>query len=158
MEFCELVRTQRKRIGKTLEEVGKAVGVAKATVQRWESGEIKDIRREKLVKLAVALETTPAYLMGWDSPKWEKDMIEDYWRGNDEEKMALVEKYGVCDEIHTHYIAMTKQLSDICASKQLNLTDHERNLIVAYRSHPEMQAAVNTLLGVSYPAIKPKNA
>lgn len=66
MEFKDLLRTQRLRIGKTMEQIGAEVGVSKATVQRWESGEIKNVRRDKIAKLAKALDTTPAYLMGWD--------------------------------------------------------------------------------------------
>ena len=67
-ELNVLIKQQRERVGKTLEEVGKAVGVSKTTVQRWESGLIKDMRRDKLVALARALDTTPAYLMGWEAP------------------------------------------------------------------------------------------
>lgn len=65
-ELKDLIKERRKEIGKTLEQVGKEMGVSKATVQRWESGEIKDMRQGKLRALAKALETTPAYLMGWD--------------------------------------------------------------------------------------------
>ena len=75
MELGELIKTQRVRMGKTLEEVGKEVGVSKTTVQRWESGEIKDMRRDKLVKLAHALDTTPAYLMGWENNHGETDVV-----------------------------------------------------------------------------------
>lgn len=32
--------------------------------------------------------------------------------------------------------------------KQLRLTEHEQKLILSYRSHPEMQEAVQKLLGV----------
>ena len=66
MEFKDLIKKRRAEIGVTLEEVGKIVGVSKATVQRWESGEIKNIRRDKIEKLSQALQTTPAYLMGWE--------------------------------------------------------------------------------------------
>ena len=50
-ELKDLIRNRRKETGKTLEEVAQLVGVAKATVQRWESGAIKEIRRDKIVKL-----------------------------------------------------------------------------------------------------------
>lgn len=66
MEFKDLIKKRRAEIGVTLEEIGKIVGVSKATVQRWESGEIKNIRRDKIEKLSQALQTTPAYLMGWE--------------------------------------------------------------------------------------------
>ena len=68
MEFKDIVRKRRLEIGATLEEIGKAVGVSKATVQRWESGEIKNVRRDKINRLADALQTTPSCLMGWEEP------------------------------------------------------------------------------------------
>lgn len=50
----------------TLEEVGNIVGVGKSTVRKWETGEIANMRRDKIVLLARALGTTPAYLMEWE--------------------------------------------------------------------------------------------
>lgn len=38
------------------------------------------------------------------------------------------------------------------------LNDHERSVIVAYRQHPEMQTAVDTLLHLSSETIKAENA
>jgi transcriptional regulator with XRE-family HTH domain len=53
----------------TLEDVGNAVGVGKSTVRKWETGDIANMRRDKIAKLASALHTTPAYIMGWsDDP------------------------------------------------------------------------------------------
>lgn len=49
----------------TLEEVGKRVGVGRSTVRKWETGMIANMRRDKIAKLAEALHTTPAYIMGW---------------------------------------------------------------------------------------------
>jgi repressor LexA len=53
----------------TLEEVAAAIGVTRQTVQKYESGVIPNIPSDKIELLANALETTPAYLMGWDKPK-----------------------------------------------------------------------------------------
>lgn len=66
MEFKDRVYNSRKKINKTLEEVAKEVGVSAATISRYESGEIENIRRDKIAKLAKALDVTPAYLMGWE--------------------------------------------------------------------------------------------
>ena len=65
MDFKDTIKARRKELGLTLEEVGLIVGVSKTTIHRWESGEIKNQRRDKIVKLAQALQTTPAQLMGW---------------------------------------------------------------------------------------------
>ena len=64
MEFRDILRTRRKALGLTLEEIAQATGVTRATVQRWESGGIRNVRYDKLSKLAKILEVTPAYLMG----------------------------------------------------------------------------------------------
>lgn len=50
----------------TLEQVGAIVGVGKSTVRKWENGAIINIGIDKIVPLAKALGTSPAYLMGWD--------------------------------------------------------------------------------------------
>lgn len=55
MNLSELIKQKRKENGLTLEQLGKRVGVSKMTVLRWESGEIKNIRTDKIEKLASAL-------------------------------------------------------------------------------------------------------
>jgi len=50
----------------TLEEVAKVVGVTRATIQKYENGIISNIPSDKIELLALALKTTPAYLMGWE--------------------------------------------------------------------------------------------
>lgn len=66
MEFGEKMKQLRLELGLTLEEVGDRVGVGKSTVRKWESGQIANMRRDKIALVAKALGTTPAYLMGWD--------------------------------------------------------------------------------------------
>ena len=66
MEMYEKIAMLRKQNNLTLEEVGQAVGVGKSTVRKWETGDIKNMRRDKIAKLAQALHTTPEYLMGWN--------------------------------------------------------------------------------------------
>ena len=67
MEFNEKIKRLREDLGLTLEQVGNAVGVGKSTVRKWETGDIANMRRDKIAKLADALHTTPGYLMGWET-------------------------------------------------------------------------------------------
>lgn len=62
------LRRQRYEVGLTMAEVAKKVGVSEATVSRWESGDIKNMKRDKIVLLANALNISPALLMDWDVP------------------------------------------------------------------------------------------
>lgn len=49
----------------TLEELGNLVGVAKSTVKKWEDGQIANMRRDKIAKLAEIFNISPAELFGW---------------------------------------------------------------------------------------------
>jgi transcriptional regulator with XRE-family HTH domain len=69
----ERAKDRRKELGLTLLQVAKRVGVTEATVQRWESGKIKSLQYDNIIKLAYALDTTPAFLMGWE--KKESDSV-----------------------------------------------------------------------------------
>ena len=57
----------RKAKRMTLEELAETVGTSRQTIHRYENGIITNIPPEKVVSLAKALDTTPAYLMGWES-------------------------------------------------------------------------------------------
>ena len=60
----ERISTRRKELGLTLDEVAAFVGVNKGTVSRWESGEIDNLRRDKIAKLAEVLKVSPLFIMG----------------------------------------------------------------------------------------------
>ena len=49
------------------------MGVSGATISRWETGDIKNMRRDKIGDLAKALQTTPSVIMGWENPDKSKD-------------------------------------------------------------------------------------
>ncbi len=53
------IADRRKELGLTLDELGRMVGVSKSTVKKWESGYIKNMRRDKIVLLAKALKVSP---------------------------------------------------------------------------------------------------
>ena len=63
MNIGDKIRILRLERGYTLEELGNMVGVGKSTVRKWETGYIKDMRRDKIGKLAAALGVTPDYFL-----------------------------------------------------------------------------------------------
>jgi transcriptional regulator with XRE-family HTH domain len=71
------IKELRKAKNMTLEEVGKKVGVGKSTVRKWETGMIVNMKRDKIAALAKALDTTPAYLLGWEEEQKKNDIQAD---------------------------------------------------------------------------------
>lgn len=67
--LASVLSERRKELGLTLLQIAKQMDVSEATVQRWESGNIKSLRHEKITRLAEILHVSPAALMGWEDPE-----------------------------------------------------------------------------------------
>ena len=53
------IQVRRRELNLTLEQIGNYVGVSKSTVKKWESGNIKNLRRDKIVLLSQILRVSP---------------------------------------------------------------------------------------------------
>lgn len=71
MSISQVLKQRRKQLGYTLLDIAKMMNVSEATVQRWESGNIKSLRYERIGKLAQTLQVSPAVLMGWEEQQKE---------------------------------------------------------------------------------------
>ena len=76
MNIGKRIKLKRKEMRVTLEEMAQEVQVSRQTLSRYETGIIQNIPSDKIEIIAKILNTTPAYLMGWDeSPNpsaWER--------------------------------------------------------------------------------------
>ena len=80
--ISSVLKAKRKELGLTLAQIAEKIGVTEATVQRWESGNIKSLRHERIAKLADILGVTPAVLMGWDEPTRTNSPLPHHHRGH----------------------------------------------------------------------------
>lgn len=65
MDIGKRIKARRKELGLSAEQVAELMGVSPATVYRYESNYITNMRVDKLTPIANALKTTEAYLLGW---------------------------------------------------------------------------------------------
>lgn len=79
MEIHEKIKRRRLELGLTLEKVADYVGVSKATVSRWESGEIVNMRRDRILKLSEVLKVKPNFIMGLEESKEKKEIFNPYF-------------------------------------------------------------------------------
>ncbi len=68
------IHNRRKELGLTLDDVAKFVGVTKSTVKKWESGDIKNMRRDKIMLLSKVLNLPPlAFIVAEEASLAYKD-------------------------------------------------------------------------------------
>lgn len=67
MTTGERIKKLRTELGLSQDELGKMIGVKNAAIYKYEKGLVVNLKRDTIAKLASALNTTPAYLMGLDS-------------------------------------------------------------------------------------------
>ena len=75
MEIKDIIKSRRLELGLTLKQVAERVGVSEGSVSRWESGEIDNMRRDKIAALAKVLSIDPLILIGQQSEEDEADGI-----------------------------------------------------------------------------------
>lgn len=63
MNTCEILKALRKEQGATLEDIGKQLGITKSALQKYESGEVKNIKLNILKKICLLYDITPVALV-----------------------------------------------------------------------------------------------
>ena len=105
-------RIRQLRLSKnmTLEELGDRVGVGKSTVRKWETGAIANMRRDKIAKLADALDTTVSDIMGIEEdhslPSVYSDSLSPI------ERCLIADYRDASDEIREEAAAMLRRSAE----------------------------------------------
>lgn len=71
MNIGSVIKSRRKELNLTLKFIAEKVGVSEGTVSRWESGDIANMRRDKIAKLSDVLQLPPSVIAGLETPTVE---------------------------------------------------------------------------------------
>lgn len=77
MTIGDRIKSRRKYLKMSAEELGKRIGKDRSTIFRYEKGDIENLPLDILEPIAIALGTTPQYLMGWESVQKKNDILSD---------------------------------------------------------------------------------
>ena len=77
MTVGERIKQRRRELNMSANALGIKLGVNRSTVCRYESGYIEKLPLDILEPIAKALDTTPAYLMGWHEEQKKNDIQAD---------------------------------------------------------------------------------
>lgn len=114
MSLHDDIKQRRIELGLTMADVAQSVGVSEATISRWESGDIANMKRDKIVSLAKALHVSPSFIIGWDEPETE-DIVSS-------------NKYNNVFPIKTHKIPL---LGDIACGEPIFASEDKESYVLA---------------------------
>lgn len=69
------IKDIRKKLGYTMKELSLIVGVSEATISRWESGDIANMKQNNIVSLANALNISPLQVLDFDDTSMKGNSI-----------------------------------------------------------------------------------
>ena len=117
------IKQRRSDLNLSQSDVAKKIGVRKQTLYKYENDIVTNIPSDKIEKLASALDTTEAYLMGWDTNSTIDYMVS--LRHIKEEKTDIAE------------MLIMDNLID-----QIKPTREELDMIISYRNAEERERAI----------------
>lgn len=132
-----ILKERRKALGLTLAQIANQMGVAEATVQRWESGNIKNIRYDKIGKLAEILKVEPAAIMGWDDPLYqaaiETTLVKEFTKLSVKEQQYALDCVAI-PSIHDYELELREpgliyQFRSLNSDGQEKLLDYADDLV-----------------------------
>lgn len=89
-EIARRLKDRREALGYSFQQLAELTGMSKSTLQRYESGAIKNIPLARLEALTTALQTTPEQLLGWQMVQAMRDTPE---------KSALPDDYAAINTL-----------------------------------------------------------
>lgn len=94
MTIGQRIKSRRKELKLSVDELAKKLGKNRATIYRYESDEIDNMPISVLEPLAKALHVSPAYLMGWEETN-DIQTIAAHHDGDDwsEEELEEIERF-----------------------------------------------------------------
>lgn len=73
-DIAQRIKQRRLELKLSLQDIADLTGMSKSTLQRYETGSIKNIPLQRIESLATALQITPDWIMGGDD--WYKDIVQ----------------------------------------------------------------------------------
>ena len=112
MKLYENIKKRRQELGLSQQELAERVGYSgKSMISQIESGMV-DLPESMIMKFAIALDTTPTYLMGWNDEFSEKIFDESF------------EKSGQTSRLR-YYLDMFSKLSEQSQNSVIEYMDYQ---------------------------------
>lgn len=136
MTCGERIKHRREMLGLSADDLAEKIGKNRATVFRYENGDIENVKLPIIAEIAKALDVSPGYLMGWESgytPQSERfrDAVRSALDSYDPDDLSAAAENGV----------------DVAFLDMLTKTSGPVTLDDAYKAAHELGEQISVLLG-----------
>ena len=141
LQICDLyammhIKQRRLELKLTVDELAEKIGKSRATIYRYENGDIENMPTTILEPLAKALDTTPADLMGWTQ-------YDQYFSGKDASDEIYLKLAQNCDRHHGKQQELTKLYGQLSVPNQSKVITYAKSLLSTQQMEEELLAAHN---------------
>lgn len=91
------IKQLREKAGLTQEELAKKLNTTKQTVHKYEKNIVTNIPSDKIEALAFVLDSTPEYILGWETPPEDQARFDAMILKN-KDLMDMIKKYLALDD------------------------------------------------------------
>ncbi len=130
MTMGEIIKMLRVNAKMTQEELGEKLGVQKSAIRKYEKGEVENIKRSTIKKMADLFNVSPCYIMGWEdayNPNGklakEVSLIEEIQRQYGKEAVQLLQNFTELNEVGRSKALET--ISDLTELQKYTEQDNE---------------------------------
>ena len=131
MGLKENIKSKRIERKMTLEDLANSVGVSRQTIQRYESGVIGNIPSDKIELIARALDTSPAYLMGWEQ-------IDTNFSGKEAPKEIYDKFKNNVSKFHGEHKELLNIYEKLSSPNQKRVFTYSKNLLMNQQMEEEL--------------------
>ena len=114
MNTGDRIKQRRLELGLSADDLANKIGKSRATIYRYENGDIENMPTPILEPLAKALDTTPADLMGWNESS--APPVIDYQKSDQERCYQRMSEYTI------RFLDLYNQLSSTNKGKVVSYT------------------------------------
>lgn len=103
MTIGDRIKERREVVNISQTDLAEKTGISKQTLYKYENNIIVNIPSDKVEKIASILDTTPAYLMGWEKRESIGDRIRNTRRAQHISMRELCKKMGITPSLLNRY-------------------------------------------------------
>ena len=130
MNTGDRIKQRRMELGLTVDDLAERINKSRATIYRYENGDIENMPTTILEPLAKALYTTPADLMGWEQ-------VDSHFSGKEAPKEIYKFKNNV-SKFHGEHKELLDIYEKLSSPNQKRVFTYSKNLLMNQQMEEEL--------------------